>query len=357
MSDIDGDAETDPVTSALVRVVADFGPSVIYSPGRLRASLSDVLGSVGRLHRAEVDALEIAAEEHVSSELDGGSSATAQLEERLAGRGLTPEMARFAVAAWRAALGGTGVAAAPVAAAPVTAVPPAVRSTPDLRAGGGPGEASGRHTDEVPVATLVRSAMPVGGGTGAAPTEAVPARATVAPGPDAPAPRRRRPVLIAGVAAGLLLPLAGVGTYAYLGHRTGTTAGDTDPSTWTRLPTDEMRLSLESAAWVQPVPYGWAGSNGCTIEQAAPTGVAASPCVMQLDVQAIHVPSTWRITDVHVYGAGRAWVVGDHALAYVNPSNGPYSAMVSFRAEGDGVQATSTWRLETSCNTHFACEK
>ncbi|MFN8098782.1 MAG: hypothetical protein U0Q21_10920 [Dermatophilaceae bacterium] len=352
MTDIDEAGGGDPVTRALARVVTDFGPTVVYSPARLRASLSDVLGSVGRLHRAQVDALEIAAEEQVASELDAGSAATAELEQRLIGRGLSPEMARYAVSAWRSALGGSTTPAEPVSAAP-----PAPAGFPSV--GGVQWEASGRHTNEAEVseATVVRSARAVAPPKTVA-TEAAPAWAAYADSPteEVPTPVRphRRRAVVAGIVAGVLIPLGSVGAYAYH-QRSADTGGATDPSTWEWLPTDSKLLSIEPVTWEQSAPYGWTGSQGCSTEIPAPTGVSAFTCAMRLQVPISSASLNWRIADLWVDGPGTARVVDQHAIVYENPENGPYSATVSYRVVGYGVQAISTWTLDTACNAHFAC--
>lgn len=338
MTQGDGEGDTNPVAAALARVVRDFGPTVVYSPGRLRASLSDVLGSVGRLYRAEVDALEMAAEEGVARDIDVGSPDSAALAARLVGRGLTPEMARFAVTAWSGALtSGAVTPAAPVSAAALPPVADAASSRAPAAtpwSGAAPPAASGPQTDE-PQATVLRSSLRR-------------VDETVAPSIQHPVPTSRgRRWWVLAVAAALLLAIAG----GVLTQRARTPSD----SSLDRMPTDRSKLSAAGASWHQEVPYGWEGSQ-CSTTLAAPTGVVAKPCALQLTVTNSGSATSWRITDVRVSGPGQARIIGDHDFVYENSSNGPYEGTVDYRIEGGGVQSIGRLTFVMACNTNFACQ-
>ena len=116
------------VTAALTRAVRDHGRLATTQPERIRALLSDLLGSAARDLRAEVDAVVVACEEGVPHLLlsatgpglgwgsglgpDSGTGsaeeardgAVAEALRRLEDRGLRAELAVVAVSAWAAAL-------------------------------------------------------------------------------------------------------------------------------------------------------------------------------------------------------------------------------------------------------------
>lgn len=90
------------VADALAVVVDDFGVEVARSPERLRAALSDALGSRGREQRAAIDALVLAADVGVSSDTKAVDAETPA--SRLTDRGLGGELSRWSVEAWRQAI-------------------------------------------------------------------------------------------------------------------------------------------------------------------------------------------------------------------------------------------------------------
>lgn len=119
---------TAPVAAALIEAVADFGRQATTDPGRVRALLSDALGADGWAHRAEIDALVVAVEESVPSDLLGrlrGTSTVSdgELLSRLSGRGLDDRMGQFALGTWGASLGAATSVPNPLASDPLPAFP------------------------------------------------------------------------------------------------------------------------------------------------------------------------------------------------------------------------------------------
>ncbi|MEI2778246.1 MAG: hypothetical protein V9G19_20210 [Tetrasphaera sp.] len=101
--DLDGLAVANTrAAEALTEVVSDFGHVVTGSPERLRAALADILGAESREHRAEIDALALAAEEGIPDDAADGDPEL--LTARLVARGLTVPVSHWAVHAWRAAI-------------------------------------------------------------------------------------------------------------------------------------------------------------------------------------------------------------------------------------------------------------
>ncbi len=96
------------VTAALTRAVRDHGRVAATHPERIRALLSDLLGSSARELRAEVDALVVACEEGVPQLLlsaeEEPDAAAEEAVARLEARGLQPGLAFAAVNTWAAAL-------------------------------------------------------------------------------------------------------------------------------------------------------------------------------------------------------------------------------------------------------------
>ena len=124
------------VTAALSAVLRDHGWAVAGDAKRLRAALSDVLGADADEHRGVLDSLVVAADEGVVDELreagrEGVESVLPGQVERLAGWGLAPDLAAWAVRAWAAQLPETTLAPQPTPAVAwpaeevsVTAEPP-----------------------------------------------------------------------------------------------------------------------------------------------------------------------------------------------------------------------------------------
>ena len=97
------------VAQALADVVRRAGPELGTQPRRVRAMLTDVLGSRARDHRAEVEAVVSAAEHGLPNELATGRGDPAQLRAA----GMDADLARFATDAWGYALGQTAPGALP----------------------------------------------------------------------------------------------------------------------------------------------------------------------------------------------------------------------------------------------------
>ena len=97
------------VAQALAEAVRRAGPALGTQPRRVRAMLTDVLGSRARDHRAEVEAVVSAAELDLPRKLATGRGDPAQLRAT----GMDADLARFAADAWGYALGETTSGALP----------------------------------------------------------------------------------------------------------------------------------------------------------------------------------------------------------------------------------------------------
>jgi len=99
------DDDVTAVAAALADVVRKGGTDLASDPKRVRATMSDLLGSGSRTARAHVDAIVLASEEGVPDRLHTDPSCADSLVAQLRTRDLNDEMAAFAVASWRFALG------------------------------------------------------------------------------------------------------------------------------------------------------------------------------------------------------------------------------------------------------------
>ena len=109
------DPQPQSPAEALQRAVRDLGRRVSENPDRVRAVLSDGLGSAGREHRATIDALALASEEGIPASLMSREESVLtetdlvdddqRLVVRLTDRGLDAEVATFAIGTWATALG------------------------------------------------------------------------------------------------------------------------------------------------------------------------------------------------------------------------------------------------------------
>ena len=99
------DDDVAALAAALAELVRKGGTDLASDSKRVRATLSDLLGSGGRSSRAHVDAIVLASEERVPDRLHTDPSCVDSLVAQLLNRGLNDEMAAFAVASWRFALG------------------------------------------------------------------------------------------------------------------------------------------------------------------------------------------------------------------------------------------------------------
>lgn len=202
-----------PTTAeALQRAVRDLGRRVSENPDRVRAVLSDGMGTAAREHRAEIDALALASEEGIPATLmDRGESLVTEADraledqrllDRLRERGLDTDAATFAIGAWALALGSTSTLSS--------------TSTPGLAATGpsfGAGVGAGSLSDPADATELPPS--PVADTVDAPPPE---------PPTDDPATARRfipmvlvrRGVVVAAVAA-VLAVVVGTAWVSFLG--------------------------------------------------------------------------------------------------------------------------------------------
>lgn len=128
------------VAQALGAVLRDHGWDVAASPKRLRGSLNDVLVAEADEHRAAVDAIVLAVEEGIVSDLlragrEGVEDALPGLTARLAEWGLAAAPAAWAVRTWAAHLPATTIQppdTRPQAPEPTTLPPAATSPEPQL---------------------------------------------------------------------------------------------------------------------------------------------------------------------------------------------------------------------------------
>lgn len=210
------------VARALAQVVDDHGWLVATEHARLRAALVDVLGGQADEHRGSLDAIVIAAEEGVATEVrragrpladDQRATLTARLEEW----GLDGARAAWVVEAWEA-LAPQVTAPAPI---PVPAPDPAPAPVSPA-----PGRATSPQPGTVP--EVAATQLPP------SPPAADPAPGLVPPVGARPARSGRAVVVVAALL--VLLVCAGVGAYALTrnGDEQASTDGDgstTGPAT------------------------------------------------------------------------------------------------------------------------------
>jgi len=103
-----------PVAAALAAVVRQMGVSVGSDPHRARASLTDAMAAGARGYRAEIDALVIAAEESIPAAMAVPGFDRSAAMQRLRDRGLSDDIAEFAIEAWHRSLGVATVGMAPL---------------------------------------------------------------------------------------------------------------------------------------------------------------------------------------------------------------------------------------------------
>ncbi len=192
------------VLAALEAVVRDHGWDVAAHPQRLRAVLSDVLGSHADEHRGALDAIVVSADEGVPFDIrDAGRSGIAAvspaLVDRLTDWGLSRERAGFVVDAWAALLPETTVQPAPpVATEPpppaVTAPPPPAVTEPP------PDEPVAKKPEPSAPVPVDPTALPPREPAAEPVTALPPQKAAPTPATELPAPVRKssRAALLAG---------------------------------------------------------------------------------------------------------------------------------------------------------------
>ena len=215
------------VTEALASVIRDHGWRVAADPARLRASISDLLGSSADDHRGLVDALVVSAEEGTARTIretgrEDMPQRSAELATALETWGLTAERASWVVAAW------TGLLPGRTDVPPDTAVPrpPATELPPPPHGhtppGGSVHESAGASPTELPPPP-VRSQPPRSSTSNA--------------GRRAPG---RRTWVLAGAA--LVLVAGGTGIALAVSHRDDAT-GHRDPGGSSQAPAAGKPLS------------------------------------------------------------------------------------------------------------------
>jgi len=93
------------VAEALAAAIRNLGRGISSEPRRVQAGLNDELAGDARSHRAEIDAVVLAAEEAIPTELDSLSFDRPAAMRRLSERGLSDEVATFSIDAWHYSLG------------------------------------------------------------------------------------------------------------------------------------------------------------------------------------------------------------------------------------------------------------
>lgn len=245
------------VERALRAVLRDYGWRLVTDTARLRATLSDVLGADAAEYRGLVDALVVAVDQGVLTDLSGGEHADADLERRLESWGLRADRAAWAVAAWKAVVP-AGTDPAPVTApspratdpgAPGTAGPAGPSAQPEAVAAVGPTALPPAHAG-LPRTALPPTAPPM---APPAPPPAAPAYAAASPSP-APRPSilRSRAAIAAMLAVGAVA-VAGGGFVVLQqrgGHGHPASGSSTAPHTPASVPASDALLV--SAAGVTP---------------------------------------------------------------------------------------------------------
>ncbi len=120
------------VADALSKAVRELGTRIGEDPRRVQACLNDDLAEASRSHRAEIDAVVLAAEESVPTEMTSGSFDRPSAMQRLRERGLSDDIAMFSIDVWHHSLGLN----APGTSAPTLSSPAASTSLPDPAADG-----------------------------------------------------------------------------------------------------------------------------------------------------------------------------------------------------------------------------
>lgn len=105
---MDVDAADVVVSRAVSDVLATFGPEVLGDARRVRACLTDDLGQQARPRRAEIGAVVIAVEEGVAEQLRSPTFDRATAVQALLARGLSSDVAAYAIDVWRHGLGLNG---------------------------------------------------------------------------------------------------------------------------------------------------------------------------------------------------------------------------------------------------------
>jgi hypothetical protein len=195
------DVTANVVIKALEAALRDHGWLVTRTPERLRASLSDVLGSHADEHRGLVDALVVSAELGVPLEIrsagrPGLPSVRRELEARLVGWGLSTERSTWVLDAWASLLPATTVP--PVAQAPQPVSGPTTPAAPP-RTAPDPTTLPDAHGGAAPAAFQAATQLPPDPGRLPSPSP-VP----VSSEPEVKARRSRR-LAIAVVAAGVVV--------------------------------------------------------------------------------------------------------------------------------------------------------
>lgn len=359
-----GDLE-DGFAKALQGVLADHGRRVTENPARVRALLSDAMGAQARERRGEIDALVLATEEQVPATITdtGTSNDVDAMVRALEARGLTAEMAMFAVHAWRDAL-----VAGPAPSSDGT-------DTSWSRPGGSPHGRPGLEPlgeTEIPL-----DAPPPG--------RAVPTAVSTTTTPPLASGPRLISMPRGRVAAIGALSLAGAFALGVAGARTlepaepalAAAAATTTPTTTqtvtntttttttvTKAPKTVTRTVVVNPTKLRALSdtvtittyISWSGSKSCSLKRPAkPTAVY--PCYNWFPAQASGSVKSWKVVAAKVVsGSGTASVDGKK-VNFNYTHNGPYTSKIRFVIEGGGVQSTATLTVHVSCNRNFGCGK
>ena len=219
------------IAASLSSVVATFGTGILDDPRRVRACLTDELGAAGWSRRAELDAVIMAVEEGVVIDLRGDHFDRAEASSTLAARGLSNEVAGYAIDVWSMALGVTS-------AAGPTVEPTIAPLVVDLR-----------DTTRLPDDITTPDAPPVVVTPPEVPT-------VVADGPAAGASPDRKRLLMALGAVAVVALIAGV--VLVFTRSDGTTGVSADPA-----PINVVRVSfpVEQLPWGATMTRTWTKSD------------------------------------------------------------------------------------------------
>ena len=235
------------VSRAVAAMLAAFGADIVGDARRVRACLTDELGSQARTRRAEIDAVVIAVEEGVAQRLRSTSFDRAAEMRGLAARGLDVDVASYTIDVWRHGLGLDG---------PHSAVPlaPAVLD-------------AGSLADDIAAPGIIIDLTDAAIALEAS-DAAISDAATVSD-------RRRRRTALLAVGAGAFVVVAVLAAVVAIG---GSDTGQTAIQTIAGVSGD-LRFPAETTPWAARMTRVWSARDGGLhgeLEFTNPTGATIS---------------------------------------------------------------------------------
>ncbi|MEI2778244.1 MAG: hypothetical protein V9G19_20200 [Tetrasphaera sp.] len=338
---------SEAISAALEQVVAELDPAVLESPTRLRAALSDVLGASARTHRAEIDAIALAAEAGVPAslakraEVGLPSPVASDLANRISAQGITTEMAHATVRALATVIPPTE----PIAEATSTPTrpEPEQRPTPATRAmsvTGVTGRLDQRQSQPrrlVPVvltAGLMAAAALVSGGIVYASTH--PAEAdSVAPHP-------------------VTTPTVTVT------RSTTTTKTRSVTKTRTHRVTVSNGVTFDTAhfqASDYTMEFTPEVSDGPDCRMKARSGRSYSPCYWYVWPESFGRKGTTIVAARRLDGpVGRVWIQKGN-VTYQVEQNGPFTVHIQVSLRNGKYYDLASLTLKADCNKNYPCGK